>query len=162
MKGAFMLQGFKAMHPFEQYVERYIHLYEHVAEPDYRERLERFAGWFEHPIDLPGRWYLQVVKELFRENRLCAGTFVGLGRTLSLEDVVCPVFLLAGQDDDITPPAQVHEAASRLGTQPEHIEQLTVPGGHVGLFMSHRTVNDTWPGIATWIRRHDVPGVAKE
>ncbi len=155
LKGAFMLQGFKAMHPFEQYVERYVHLYEHAGEPDFRERLERFAGWFEHPIDLPGRWYLQVVSELFRDNRLCAGTFNGLGRTLSLGDIACPVFLLAGHDDDITPPAQVHDAAPRFGTPRERIEQRTVPGGHVGLFMSHRTVGDTWPEIATWIRRQD-------
>jgi hypothetical protein len=31
-----------------------------------------------------------------------------------------------------------------------------VPGGHIGLFMSHRTVGDTWPGIAEWIRRNNL------
>lgn len=155
LRGATMLQGFKAMHPFEQYVEKYIHLYEHVDEPDFRERIERFAGWFEHPIDLPGRWYLQVVQELFHDNRFFDGTFVGLGRTLSVADIRCPVYLLAGRDDDITPPVQVHNARGRISTPPGSIEGETVPGGHVGLFMSHRTVGDTWPGIAKWIRRKD-------
>ena len=155
LRGATMLQGFKAMHPFEQYVEKYIHLYEHVNEPDFRERIERFAGWFEHPIDLPGRWYLQAVQELFHDNRFFDGSFVGLGRTLSIADIRCPVYLLAGEDDDITPPIQVHNARARLSTPPDRIEGRTVPGGHVGLFMSHRTVGDTWPGIAGWIRRND-------
>ena len=155
LRGTTMLQGFKNMHPFEQYVERYIHLYEHVNEPDFRERIERFAGWFEHPIDLPGRWYLQVVRELFHDNRFFDGSFVGLGQTISVADIRCPAFLLAGQDDDITPPIQVHNAAARLSTPPGGIESRTVPGGHVGLFMSHRTVGDTWPGIAEWIRRND-------
>ncbi len=155
LRGATMLQGFKNMHPFEQYVEKYIHLYEHVNEPDFRERIERFAGWFEHPIDLPGRWYLQVVRELFRDNRFFAGSFVGLGQTLSVADIRCPTFLLAGKDDDITPPIQVHNAAGRLSTPVGSIESQTVPGGHVGLFMSHRTVGDTWPSIADWIRRSD-------
>ncbi len=155
LRGATMLQGFKTMHPFEQYVEKYIHLYEHANEPDFRERIERFAGWFEHPIDLPGRWYLQAVRELFHDNRFFDGTFVGLGQTLSISDIRCPVYLLAGEDDDITPPAQVHNARARLSTPPGRIESRTVPGGHVGLFMSHRTVGDTWPGIAGWIRRSD-------
>ena len=155
LRGATMLQGFKNMHPFEQYVAKYIHLYEHVNEPDFRERIERFAGWFEHPIDLPGRWYLQVVRELFHDNRFFGGSFVGLGRTLSIADIRCPTYLLAGEDDDITPPIQVHNAAGRLSTPFGSIESQTVPGGHVGLFMSHRTVGDTWPSIADWIRRND-------
>ena len=155
LRGATMLQGFKSMHPFEQYVGKYTHLYEHVDEPDFRERLERFSGWFEHPIDLPGRWYLQVVRELFRDNRFFAGSFVGLGQTLSIADIRCPTYLLAGEDDDITPPIQVHNAADRLSTPAGSIESQTVPGGHVGLFMSHRTVGDTWPGIAGWVRRND-------
>ena len=155
LRGATMLQGFKNMHPFEQYVKKYIHLYEHVNEPDFRERVERFAGWFEHPIDLPGRWYLQVVRELFHDNRFFDGCFGGLGQTLSVADIRCPVYLLAGEDDDITPPVQVHNARGRLSTPPGSIEGKTVPGGHVGLFMSHRTVGDTWPGIAGWMRRND-------
>ena len=155
LRGATMLQGFKNMHPFEQYVERYIHLYKHVKEPDFRERIERFAGWFEHPIDLPGRWYLQAVRELFHDNRFFDGSFIGLGQTLSVSDISCPVYLLAGEDDDITPPIQVHNARGRISTAPDSIKGKTVPGGHVGLFMSHRTVGDTWPGIAEWIRRND-------
>ena len=156
LRGTTMLQGFKNMHPFEQYVEKYIHLYEHVNEPDFRERIERFAGWFEHPIDLPGRWYLQVVRELFHDNRFFDGSFVGLGQALSVADIGCPVYLLAGKDDDITPSIQVHNARGRISTPPDGIESKTVRGGHVGLFMSHRTVGDTWPGIAEWIRRNDL------
>ena len=153
LRGQFMLQGFKAMHPFEQYVERYVRLYEHIEDAEYRRRLELFSAWFEHPIDLPGHWYLQVVDELFRENRFFAGTFVGLGRSIGLHDVACPAYLLAGEHDEITPAPQVHQAARRLATKPEAIVQGTVPGGHVGLFMSHRSVHETWPAIAVWIRK---------
>ena len=105
----------------------------------YRERLELFSGWFEHPIDLPGRWYLQAVDELFRADRFCEGTFIGLGKAIGLGNIACPVSLLAGEHDDITPASQVHEAAKRLATKSADIVHETVPGGHVGLFMSHRT-----------------------
>ena len=152
LRGQTMLQGFKAMHPFEQYVERYIRLYEHIDDGEYRRRLELFSAWFEHPIDLPGPWYLQVVDELFRNNLFYERRFTALGERIGLSGVTCPAYLIAGEQDDITPAPQVLEAAARLGTPQDKIVKETVPGGHVGLFMSHRTVRDTWPKISKWLR----------
>ena len=87
------------------------------------------------PIDLPGRWYLQVIKQLFKENRLAKGEFVGLGRKLSLRNITCPAYLLASASDDITTPKQVLDAAKYLGTPKDRIVPKTVPGGHIGLFI---------------------------
>lgn len=151
MRGRFMLEGWKSMHPEEQYIDKYLELYQHIDEPDYVSKKETFERWYENPIDLPGRWYLQAVNQLFRENRLAKGEFVGLGRRLSLADIRCPAFLLAGEADDITPKEQVFAAEHLLGTPKSAIAKALVPGGHVGLFMGSRTLREHWPGIARWI-----------
>lgn len=151
MKGKFMLQGWKNMHPEQHYIEEHIDLYEHIDDPAYIAKEETFNSWYENPIDLPGRWYLQVIQQLFKENRLAKGRFVGLGRTLDLGHIVCPAYLLAGAEDDITPPEQVLDAAKYIGTPRDRILQKTVPGGHIGLFMGARTLRDYWPSIARWI-----------
>ncbi|QCB48844.1 alpha/beta fold hydrolase [Hydrogenophaga sp. PAMC20947] len=151
MKGKFMLQGWKNMHPEQHYMQDHIDLYEHIDDAAYLAKEERFERWYENPIDLPGRWYLQVIQQLFKENRLAKGTFVGLGRELHLKDITCPLYLLAGADDDITSPEQVLNAAQLVGTPPEQIRQQTIPGGHIGLFMGARTLSETWPPIARWI-----------
>jgi polyhydroxyalkanoate depolymerase len=151
MKGDFMLQGWKSMHAEEQYVEKYVELYEHLDDPDYLRNSETFERWYENPIDLPGRWYLQAIVDLFKENQLAKGRFVGLGRTLKLADVTCPVYLMAGEHDDITPREQVFDATKYLGTPPDKIAKVLVPGGHIGLFMGRRTLRDAWPEIARWI-----------
>ncbi|MCT8266141.1 alpha/beta fold hydrolase [Afifella sp. JA880] len=153
MLGRFMLRGWKNMHPAEHYIDEHIELYEHIDDPAYLAKRETFESWYENPIDLPGRWYLQVIKEIFKENRFAKGTFVGLGRPLKLSDVRCPVYLLAGAADDITTPEQVLEADRLLGTPKDAIVKETVPGGHIGLFMSSRTLSQTWPKIASWILR---------
>jgi poly(3-hydroxyalkanoate) synthetase len=152
MRGKFMLEGWKNMHPDEHYVTQHIDLYEHIEDPVYLKKEEIFESWYENPIDLPGRWYLQAIVQLFKENRLAKGTFVGLGRRLNLHDVRCPVYLLAGESDDITTKEQVFDADRYLGTPKNHIERALVPGGHIGLFMGSRTLKDTWPGIAKWIK----------
>ena len=152
MRGKFMLQGWKNMHPEQHYFQSLIDLYEHIDDAAYLAKEETFNSWYEYPIDLPGRWYLQVIWQIFKENRLAKGEFVGLGRKLSLRNIVCPVYLLAGAADDITTPEQVLDAAKYIGTPKERIKQETVPGGHIGLFMGARTLREHWPSIAAWIR----------
>jgi polyhydroxyalkanoate depolymerase len=151
MKGKFMLQGWKNMHPEQHYFTDQVDLYEHIDDPAYVQKEETFASWYENPIDLPGRWYLQVITQLFKENRLAKGSFVGLGRRLNLKDITCPAYLLAGESDDITAKEQVFDAEKYLGTPKGKIEKKLVPGGHIGLFMGSRTLKETWPGIARWI-----------
>ncbi|MDR0458004.1 MAG: esterase, partial [Burkholderiaceae bacterium] len=94
---------------------------------------------------------LQAIVQRFKENRLAKGLYVALGRTLNLKTITCPVYLLAGESDDITTPEQVLNARKYLGAPAAHITSRTVPGGHIGLFMGSRTLKDTWPGIAGWI-----------
>jgi poly(3-hydroxybutyrate) depolymerase len=151
MSGKLMLRGWKGMHPEEHYVNEHIDLYEHIDDPAYVKKRETFESWYENPIDLPGRWYLQAIVQLFKENRLAKGKFVGLGKRLDLKDIRCPAFLLAGESDDITTKEQVFDAEHLLGTPRGKIEKKLVPGGHIGLFMGSRTLKETWPGIARWI-----------
>jgi polyhydroxyalkanoate depolymerase len=151
MRGKFMLQGWKNMHPEQHYILQHIDLYEHIDDPAYLTKEETFERWYENPLDLPGRWYLQVIREIFKENRLAKGRFVALGRTLDLRRITCPAYLLAGAGDDITTPEQVLNAARYLGTAKERLRQETVPGGHIGLFMGAHTLREHWPGIARWI-----------
>jgi len=139
------------MHPEQHYIADQIDLYEHIDDPVYLAKVETFESWYENPIDLPGRWYLQAIAQVFKENLLAKGEFVGLGRKLNLRNIKCPVYLLAGAADDITTPEQVLDAAKYLGTPKDRIVQKTVPGGHIGLFMGARTLKDYWPDIARWI-----------
>ncbi len=155
MRGQFMLEAWKNMHPGQHYFSKYVDLYEHIDDPVYLAKEEAFEAWYENPIDLPGRWYLQAVKELFKENRLAKGRFKGLGRVLTLKDIRCPVYLLAGESDDITTKEQVFDAVKYLGTPKEKVVQTLAPGGHIGLFMGAHTLRDYWPKIAKWILAAD-------
>lgn len=153
LRGRFMLAGWKSMHPEEHYFKKYLELYENIDDPAYIAKREAFERWYENPLDLPGRWYLQAVRSLFKDNAFCKGEFMALGRKIGLGDIVCPTFLLAGESDDITPSPQVFSARDKLGAPADRIVSKLVPGGHIGLFMGSRTLRDAWPGIAAWIRR---------
>lgn len=152
LKGAYMLDGFKSMHPEEHYVDKYIELYEHIDDPDYVTRTENFERWYEYTLNLPGRWYLQVVRELFKENKFARGEFEALGMPVRPASIVCPTYLLAGARDDITPQEQVFEAKNLFGTPKDKIVTDLAAGGHIGLFMGHGALTQNWPKIAAWLK----------
>ncbi len=155
MLGAFMLAGWKSMHADEQYLSKYLDLYAHIEDRNYLRRTEAFERWYEHPIDLPGRYYLQAIGLLFKHNALARGHFVALGRKIDLRAITVPVYLLAGDRDDITPSEQVFNAQALLGTPAAAIRRTLAPGGHIGLFMGENTLAHVWPGIAAWIKALD-------
>lgn len=151
MLGKTMLAGWKGMNAEEQYLGKFMELYQHIEDRNYIERTEKFARWYENPVDLPGAYYLQAIKDIFKENSLAKGDFVALGQRLSMKDIVCPVYLLAGSEDDITTKEQVFDADKYLGTPKADISRKLASGGHIGLFMGKKTLRECWPGIAHWI-----------
>ena len=130
----------------------HVDLYEHIDDPAYLAKEETFESWYENPIDLPGRWYLQAIMQLFKENRLAKGEFVGLGRKLNSARHHLPG-LSAGRRRRRHHDAGAGARRRELSRDAEgdRIVQKTVPGGHIGLFMGARTLKEHWPPIARWI-----------
>ncbi len=155
MRGQMMLAGWKNMNPEEQYLGKFLELHQHIEDKNYIRRTEAFERWYENPLDLPGVYYLQAIQQLFKENRLAKGQFVGLGQRLSLKEIVCPVYLLAGSEDDITTKEQVFDAEKYLRTPKAKIIKKLASGGHIGLFMGSKTLTECWPDIARWIQTND-------
>ncbi len=117
-------------------------------------RLEtRFRDWYAWTVDLPGTYYLQVVEHLFKENRLATGRFVALGRAIDLNDLRCPVFLLAARDDDVVAPEQIFATEHLVDRRRCSVEKAVAPCGHLGLFMGREILVGVWPGIARWLLR---------
>lgn len=113
---------------------------------------ERFHRWDRWAVDLPGAYYLEAVERLFRDNQLATGRFRALGRVLDLAAVTVPLYLLAGRDDEVTPPEQVLALSRRVGTAPHRIRSAVSACGHLALFMGARTLATEWRDVCAWIR----------
>jgi poly(3-hydroxyalkanoate) synthetase len=117
-------------------------------------RLEaRFHEWYAWTVDLPGTYYLQVVEQLFKENRLAGGSFEILGRPIDLAGMRCPLFLLAARDDDVVASEQIFATAHLVDSRHCAIERAIAPCGHLGLFMGRKILAEVWPEIARWLLR---------
>jgi poly(3-hydroxybutyrate) depolymerase len=144
LKGEHMLNGFILIKP-ENEIAKQVQLMTHIHDAEHLERHRHFETWFKHVQDIPGAFYLWIVEHLFMENRLVNGTLEIGGERVDLARIDCPLFLLGGARDHITPPAQVFAAADHVSTPAKDVEKLTNSGGHLGLFMGTEALREQWP-----------------
>src|SRR4051794_1019870 len=153
MPGQRILDGFIAIKP-EDEIAKQAGLLSGLRDPKHRERYREFEDWFKWTQDLPGSFYLWVVDELFRKNRLIAGDLRVGGRKVDLGRLEMPLYLLGGETDHITPPAQVFAIADHASTPARDVVKRTTSGGHLGLFMGREALREHWPPILADVFAH--------
>lgn len=153
LKGRYMLGGFIAINPADE-ISRQMELLRSVGDPHHVDRYTEFEDWFKHTQDIPGKFYLWIVRHLFADNALINGRLEIAGRRVKLERIDMPLNLLGGERDHITPPEQVFALKEACATPPEQIRTFSSTGGHLGLFMGREALRDHWPALLAEVRRH--------
>ncbi|NQU63981.1 MAG: alpha/beta fold hydrolase [SAR324 cluster bacterium] len=145
MPGAFIILGFMLMNPVDRFLGDDLNLFNHVDDAEYVQRHQHFQNWYQKYQTVPGQMYLQIVQQLFKENRLIENKLKVLGRMVDLKAINQPLFLIGGLNDDITPPPQVMAMQDYVSSKT--VEQILVPAGHIGVFMGSDIIKNHWPGI---------------
>src|SRR3954453_10882454 len=153
LKGEFLLGGFIAIKP-ENELGKQLQLLAHLREEHHVDRYRLFEDWYKHTQDVAGPFYLWLVEHLFVKNELVGGTLDVEGVPVRLDAISCPVMMLAGAADHITPPAQVFALADHVATPPEDMLASTTEGGHLGLFMGTEALRDHWPVVMAAVLEH--------
>jgi poly(3-hydroxyalkanoate) synthetase len=157
LKGEYLLGGFIVIKP-ENEVGKQLQLLAHVRDPRHVERYRAFEDWFKHTQDIAGPFYLWLVEHLFRDNELIRGELRIGDQPVDLGRIDCPVNLLAGGTDHITPPDQVFALGDAVATAPGLVTRRTTSGGHLGLFMGTEALRDHWPAVMASVLEHSRPG----
>jgi poly(3-hydroxyalkanoate) synthetase len=151
MNGLFILLGFKSMQAEEHYVRKYFKLWNLIKNND-QDGLRRFIffeGWYDYTQFLPGKFYLEVIKNIFIDNKLTKpGAWVIDGRPVDLKNINCPVIILAGTKDHITPPGQAFALKNFISTPEEDVVEILTNGGHIGTLMGTEALREDWTAVA--------------
>jgi class III poly(R)-hydroxyalkanoic acid synthase PhaC subunit len=150
MDGKYMLMGFKNMQPEQHYVRKYFNLWNMIDTNDQEglARFKQFEKWYAHTQKLPGKFYLEIIKDIFKENNLTKpGSFSVNGKAVDLRNITCPITILAGKKDHITPPPQAFALKKYVSTPPENIVEILTEGGHIGTLMGRAALRDNWTTV---------------
>ena len=157
LEGRHMITGFVMIQPSAE-ISRQIDLLLNLDNPAHVERYREFEDWFKHTQDVPGAFYLWIVRHLFRDNALISGSLEVRGQKVDLGRLEMPLNLMAGATDHITPPDQVFALAQYVSTPPEEITRHVSTGGHLGLFMGHEALREHWPRVLAEVSEHSRAG----
>ncbi|TCK24861.1 alpha/beta fold hydrolase [Pseudonocardia endophytica] len=161
MSGRAVLSNFIGIQPQSE-VSRQLQLLENIDDPTHVERYRVFEDWFKYTQDVPGAFYLWLVENLFWKNKLITGELEIGGRRVDMGAITCPVLLLAGSTDHITPPPQMFAAADVVGTPAKDITTRTATGGHLGLFMGRDALRHDWPPLMEIVYGHSGPAATED
>jgi poly(3-hydroxyalkanoate) synthetase len=153
LRGGMMLGGFITIKP-ENEVAKQLGLLAKLDDADHVERYRAFEDWYKQTQDIPGAFYLWIVEHLFRDNELILGELSVGGNRVDLRAIDCPLMMLAGESDHITPPAQVFALADAVSTPGDAVTRRTTSGGHLGLFMGREALRGAWPPLLAEVARH--------
>jgi poly(3-hydroxybutyrate) depolymerase len=151
VRGAHLLQVWKHPPLEPEAIHGLLQVPDDITTPHSSRLITLFREWYARSIDLPGTYYLQVVRWLYKDNQLATGRFTALGRPIDLSIVRGPIFLLAARDDEIVAPKQLLAARHLVGSKKCQIRTEVVPGTHLGLCMGATTLLHTWSKIARWL-----------
>ncbi|MBV8999800.1 MAG: alpha/beta hydrolase [Solirubrobacterales bacterium] len=157
LEGRHMLSGFILIQPGAE-IARQIDLLLHLHDAAHVARYREFEDWFKHTQDVPGAFYLWIVRHLFRDNALISGALEVRGQKVDLARIDMPLNLMAGGTDHITPPDQVFALATYASTPPAQVIRHVTSGGHLGLFMGHEALREHWPRVLADVFRHSRSG----
>ena len=73
---------------------------------------------------------------------MCSGELDVAGDMVSLRSITCPVFLLGGEEDDITPWQQVHNRRHAVGSS--QVRWYLAPGWNIRLFIGRQAQAEYW------------------
>ena len=152
LRGEHILAGFILIKPDNE-VARQAQLLANVDDPEHVARYQEFEDWFKHTQDIPGALYLWIVEHLFRDNELVRGALHVAGERVDLSRISCPLNLLGGATDHITPPDQVFALADAASTADIDVTRRITSGGHLGLFMGREALGEHWPPLLAQVLR---------
>ncbi|SDD76170.1 alpha/beta fold hydrolase [Rhodococcus tukisamuensis] len=115
-----------------------------IDDPAAVEAETAFRNWINHPQDVPTALYRWTLEHLFLRNELARGEMTVGGERIDLAAVECPLFLLAGTRDTVTPPTQLWALADLVSTPRESVTRITADTGHLGMVCETEVLRRQW------------------
>jgi polyhydroxyalkanoate synthase len=116
----------------------------------------RVDRWTLDEISLPGKAVDQIMRWLYRENRLCRGT-LRVGNTfVGPFSLSVPVLAVVNTADAIAPLASIKPYIDAMPTRDARIIEYPGETGvglqHVGVLVGRKAYAQVWPEIIAWLK----------
>jgi polyhydroxyalkanoate synthase len=140
--------GFALMDPVDNYVTKYITLYENLDSDAFVQNFSRMERWLDEGIDLAGQAYVEFLEKIYQNNELYRNVLEINGENVDIDNVDMPMLQILGEYDHLIPPEASKPFNEVVGS--DDVTTIEYPTGHIGMSVSSSTHEDVWPQVADW------------
>ncbi|MCO8243468.1 MULTISPECIES: class III poly(R)-hydroxyalkanoic acid synthase subunit PhaC [unclassified Haladaptatus] len=161
----FLDVGFALMDPVDNFVTKYVRLFDNIENDEMVENFARMEKWIGDGIDVAGETYCQFIEDIYQDNKLAKNELYLGDEHIDLGNIDMPVLQIVGEYDHLIPP----EASKPFNTviASEDTSIIEFPTGHIGLSVSSSSHTKLWPEVSEWYAERsvtradleDVPGI---
>ncbi len=152
----FLDVGFALMDPVDNYVSKYIQLYENLDDDDFVENFARMERWLSEGIDVAGVAYQEFLEEIYQENSLYHNDLYIGDDHVDITEISVPLLQVVGEYDHLIPPEASKPFNEVVGS--DDTTTIEAATGHIGLSVSSSSHETLWPDVAAWFSSQSTPG----
>lgn len=140
--------GFKMLRPTGD-AQAYAGLWNNLTKKEYITIFKAMNHWANDFVGMPGRFFMQLQKECYHDNKILKGELRLKGRRVDLKHIRQPMFVAAASKDHIVPPLAAEALMQAVSsTDKEYVE---LPGGHISVFSGRQANKVLWPRLHDWV-----------
>ena len=153
--GDMLSNTFLSLRPYYLQLKKYLNLVDETEELDEKsiQRIAQFIlmeRWIFDCPDQAGEAFREFVTGCYQQNQLMQNTLKVGGCPIDLTTLKIPVLNIYANQDYLVPPAS-SKALEKLIPKNKY-QEMVVAGGHIGIFVSPKSVETIFPAIADWLR----------
>jgi polyhydroxyalkanoate synthase len=152
--------GFKLMDPVDNYLTKYITLYENLDNDEFVGNFARMERWLDEGIDLAGDAYVQFLEKIYQGNELYRNVLELNGERVDVENIDMPLLQIVGEYDHLIPPSASKPFNDVVGS--DDVTTIEYPTGHIGLSVSSSSHADVWPEVCEWFHEKSASDAATD
>jgi polyhydroxyalkanoate synthase len=155
--GNMLSNTFLSLKPFRLQIKKYLDLVNnHQASSADKEKLDNFISmeeWIFDSPDLAGEMFREFIIGCYQKNQLIKGELKISKKHIDLSKLKMPILNVYAKKDHLVPPAASKALKTVITTN--DYQEIISPGGHIGLFVSPKSLDSVFPQISQWFAQRD-------
>lgn len=153
LPGDFMNNGFLMLQPISLTTNKYLDLIDDVDDQDKINNFLTMEKWIFDSPGQAGEAIRQFINDLYKENKLIKGTLKIGEEIVDMKKIENPLLNIYAKKDHQVPNNSSEPLPKYVASKDTHNE--LVDTGHIGLFVSGKSLKITIPLISNWLKERD-------
>lgn len=133
----FLQLSFRLMDPMDNII-KYKNFWTRLTDKKFLKKYYAIDFWIKDRMDFPGIAYKEFIEKFYRKNSLVKGLLELKDSKIELKNIKQPILLVTANGDNIV---EDNSAKAILGRVSGFVEEVELPGGHIGCLLGAQSRN---------------------